>query len=182
MYEGTWRNKRGVSIRTTTLFSNALSTTLKHAVYMHYLLIGVMNEVPMVCCPTGADQFANAARVKSAGAGVLAKSNATTLGWIFGSDPTSGLNVVEPTVNVLDSLEDFQACTGEVHRSLSRLGGSKIAVDLIEGVGRVGYPNDGKNRGTTGQKRRSWSNLARRGGALCGCTLAGLSYYYFARR
>lgn len=82
----------------------------------------------MVCCPTGADQFANAARVASAGVGLRAR----------GSASKAGLQVAVEVKKILHAALGFESMASVVHARLASQGGSLRAADLLEGVATVG--------------------------------------------
>mmetsp|Transcript_13551 Transcript_13551/g.26285 ORF Transcript_13551/g.26285 Transcript_13551/m.26285 type:complete len:461 (+) Transcript_13551:43-1425(+) len=100
----------------------------------------LLNSVPMVCCPTGKDQPANAARVVSSGAGVYAEG---------------GVKGVFKALNSLlqpERLSQYQKKVNLVRKALTAQGGSVAGADFIEEVGRGGV---GMN--SSRPKRWSWS-------------------------
>jgi UDP:flavonoid glycosyltransferase YjiC (YdhE family) len=86
----------------------------------------ILAEKPMVCCPGKADQPCNAARVVSAGAGLLAKDGA-------GPDVATALRAI------LADLSTFQKRVQKLKYLLLSHGGAKRAADVIETIGNHGY-------------------------------------------
>lgn len=85
----------------------------------------ILAETPLVCCPGMADQPANAARVTSAGVGVVAHG---------------GVGGVGAAVRVL--LNDREAFHARVHKLKCILlshGGAQRGADVIEAVATCGY-------------------------------------------
>ena len=81
----------------------------------------ILNCVPMICCPRGADQFANAARVKAAGIGEVVKKGA--------HGPLG--KTIEDVVNDLGRYKD---ASKKVKELLTNQGGAAKSVDLMEMV------------------------------------------------
>lgn len=102
----------------------------------------LLNEVPMVCVPTGKDQPANAARVKASGTGVVVP------GGIAGP-------VAEALSKVLGGLSAYVQRIGVVHRMLTTQGGAARAADIIEHVATCG----GYDHLKPGLVRLSWSSM-----------------------
>ena len=110
----------------------------------------------MVCCPAQNDQFANAARVESAGMGIEAPNGSSLFGWCLGGDQIAGLQVASTTCEVLGDLGQFQCRVRETKALLSSEGGSGRAVELIESVAQHGYAHL-----KPATQRRSWTRTAR---------------------
>lgn len=91
----------------------------------------ILNSVPLVCCPTGKDQFANATRVKVAGAGVVVKNGANG-------------SVSDAIHKVYDNLTIFEEATKKVKENLLKAGGAKKAADIIEIIAERGYEELGE--------------------------------------
>lgn len=85
----------------------------------------ILAEKPLVCCPMGADQPANAARIESAGIGVLA--------------PRGIAGVGHAVINILNGAAAYDKNIRNVKKMLLKSGGAKRGVDIIETVGACGY-------------------------------------------
>jgi len=90
----------------------------------------LLNHVPMIACPTGADQFANGARINAAGVGLVVKKGA------------SG-NVAEVVRAVRDDLPSFEDAAKRVKEMFDKQGGEKKGSDIIETVARQWYEKPG---------------------------------------
>ncbi|EOD19541.1 hypothetical protein EMIHUDRAFT_209124 [Emiliania huxleyi CCMP1516] len=117
----------------------------------------LLNEVPMVCVPTGKDQPANAARVKASGTGVVVPGG-----------PAGP--VAAALREVLADLPAFVKRIGTVRRALATQGGATRAVDVIEHVAACG----GYEHLKPGLVRPSWS-LALLGTAALGVAAAAVA-------
>jgi UDP:flavonoid glycosyltransferase YjiC (YdhE family) len=103
----------------------------------------ILNGVPMICAPTGKDQYANAARVKASGAGLVVRGGA------------SGA-VAEAVRAVLDDLPGFEGRVDRLRTVLAAQGGASRAADVIEQVLEVkGYAHL-----KPGFERKSWTYVA----------------------
>jgi len=91
----------------------------------------LLNEVPIIGCPCGTDQFANATRIKVAGVGVEVYNGA------------SG-NVADAIVEVHNNLARYENSTRKVKMMFSKAGGAKKATDIIEIVADRGYEKLGE--------------------------------------
>ena len=112
----------------------------------------LLNEVPMVCVPTGKDQPANAARVKASGTGVVVPGG-----------PAGP--VAAALREVLADLPAFVKRIGTVRRALATQGGATRAADVIEHVAACG----GYEHLKPGLVRPSWSS------ALLGTAALGVA-------
>ena len=82
---------------------------------------GLLNKVPLVCCPTGKDQFANAARAKAAGVGVIVKNGAKG-------------DVAKSVLDVFKDLSYYEDRLENLNTIFSKQGGAKTGSDVIEMV------------------------------------------------
>lgn len=78
----------------------------------------LLNDVPMVCCPGMADQPCNAARIVSAGAGLL-------------GDMKSQNGVLEPMLEVLNTLVVCRRNAESVRKVFTEAGGATAGADFI---------------------------------------------------
>eukprot|EP00931_Biecheleriopsis_adriatica_P075543 TRINITY_DN49384_c0_g1_i1.p1 TRINITY_DN49384_c0_g1~~TRINITY_DN49384_c0_g1_i1.p1 ORF type:complete len:459 (-),score=67.27 TRINITY_DN49384_c0_g1_i1:27-1403(-) len=85
----------------------------------------VLTATPMVCCPGMADQPASAARIESAGAGIMAKGGVAGVGVALQS--------------LLRQLSAYQQRVQKLKRLQLSHGGAKRAADVIESIADVGY-------------------------------------------
>lgn len=81
----------------------------------------ILNEVSMVCCPRGADQFATAARVKAAGLGVVVRRGVRG-------------DVAEAIATVLGDLPAFSARAKSLKTAMQAHGGAVRAAEILEAV------------------------------------------------
>ena len=85
----------------------------------------LMAAVPIVCCPGFADQPANAARLESAGCGVVSKGGSS--------------GVAAALSALLGDLGAFQRQAAALRVILLSQGGPRRGADLVETAGQVGY-------------------------------------------
>jgi len=86
----------------------------------------LLNQVPMIACPTGKDQFANGARIEGAGVGMVVSKGANG-------------NVAEVVQSVFQNLSSYEESLRRVTEMFEKQGGEKRAGDIIEMVAEQGY-------------------------------------------
>jgi len=86
----------------------------------------ILNEVPMICCPIGKDQPANAERVRASGVGLIVKGGA--------NGPVSTC-----IKSLLNDISLFEAAAKQLKEILTNLGGATKAVDIIEMIANRGW-------------------------------------------
>lgn len=91
----------------------------------------ILNEVPVVACPCGKDQFANAARIEAAGVGVEVKNGPS--GDIAGTIQSMQRN-----------LSAYEEAVKKAKENFKKQGGAKRAVDIIEMIAEKGYEEVGE--------------------------------------
>lgn len=91
----------------------------------------LLNEVPMIACPTGRDQFANGARINAAGVGLVVKNGANG-------------NVAETIMDINKNLSTYEMAARCVKEKFGTQGGAKKGGDIIELAARQGYKELGK--------------------------------------
>jgi MGT family glycosyltransferase len=86
----------------------------------------LLNQVPMIACPTGKDQFANGARIEAAGVGMVVNKGATG-------------KVAEAVQTVYKNLSSYDESMKKLKEKFDEQGGEKRAGDIIEMVAEQGY-------------------------------------------
>ena len=92
----------------------------------------ILNEVPMVCCPQGKDQFVNAALVEKAGVGIIVKDGADGSVAKFISD-------------LFRDFSSFEKKAKQLNCLFSKQGGAKKASDIIEEIAERGFQPNGED-------------------------------------